>query len=240
VYVGGVFTNAGGVSANCIARWNGSSWSALGSGVSGVVNNTWVNAIAVNGTNVYVGGRFTTAGSGAASNIAKWNGSSWSALGTGMNGYVDAIAVSGSNVYVGGSFTSAGGASANRVAKWNGSSWSALGSGVNDGVYALAVNGSDVYVGGAFATAGGKPSSHFGIWHDMPEPVPYLRAMRTSTNTVCVWWPVPDTTWQLEATTNLASPGSVWTPRSYFTNGANCEYIESAPSGGKFYRLRQP
>jgi hypothetical protein len=33
---GGYFTTAGGVSANRIARWNGTSWSALGTGM-----NSW-------------------------------------------------------------------------------------------------------------------------------------------------------------------------------------------------------
>ena len=32
VYVGGVFTTAGGVPVNGIAKWDGSNWSALGSG----------------------------------------------------------------------------------------------------------------------------------------------------------------------------------------------------------------
>ena len=34
LYAGGWFTTAGGVSANYIATWDGSAWSALGSGVS--------------------------------------------------------------------------------------------------------------------------------------------------------------------------------------------------------------
>src|SRR4030095_8157977 len=34
---GGHLTTAGGVSANYIARWNGTSWSALGSGTNGNV-----------------------------------------------------------------------------------------------------------------------------------------------------------------------------------------------------------
>ncbi len=29
LYAGGAFTNAGGVTANCIAKWNGSTWEAL-------------------------------------------------------------------------------------------------------------------------------------------------------------------------------------------------------------------
>src|SRR5262249_22910409 len=35
LYAGGNFTNAGGVAATNIAKWNGSSWSALGSGMAG-------------------------------------------------------------------------------------------------------------------------------------------------------------------------------------------------------------
>jgi hypothetical protein len=35
---GGLFTAAGGVSANNIAKWNGTSWSALGSGMGGTSN----------------------------------------------------------------------------------------------------------------------------------------------------------------------------------------------------------
>ncbi len=35
LYAGGNFTSAGGVTANRIAKWNGKSWSALGSGTNG-------------------------------------------------------------------------------------------------------------------------------------------------------------------------------------------------------------
>src|SRR5438309_1977221 len=75
---GGLFTMAGGTAANYIAKWNGSSWTALGSGLSFAVRRS-----AVLGTNLYAGGGFTTAGGSAATNIAKWNGSSWTALGSG-------------------------------------------------------------------------------------------------------------------------------------------------------------
>src|SRR5688572_2838714 len=34
VYVGGVFIQAGGASAHYIARWNGSTWTVLGSGMN--------------------------------------------------------------------------------------------------------------------------------------------------------------------------------------------------------------
>ena len=66
---------------------------------------------------------------------------------------------------------------------------------------------------------------------------PYLWVLRTSTNTVCVWWLVSETTWQLQSTPNLVTAGSTWSPCYYQTNGANCVFIETPPSGNKFYRL---
>ena len=57
LYIGGNFTVVGEVLATNVAKWNGSAWSALGSGVNGPV---W--ALAVSGSDLYVGGYFTTAG----------------------------------------------------------------------------------------------------------------------------------------------------------------------------------
>ncbi len=102
---------------NRIAKWNGSAWTALGTGM-----NSAVSELAVDGSgNLYAGGSFTTAGGVAANRIAKWNGSAWSALGTGMNGDVKALAVDGSgNLYAGGGFTTAGGKVSAFAAKWIG------------------------------------------------------------------------------------------------------------------------
>jgi N-acetylneuraminic acid mutarotase len=169
VVVGGIFTSAGGVSANRVARFNTqtNTWSTLGTGSSNGVNNR-VNALAVVGNEVFVGGNFTLAGGVIANNVARFNTqtNTWSSLGTGSsNGVsgvvVNALAVVGNEVFVGGVFTSAGGVSANRVARFNTqtNTWSTLGTGssngVNDQVSALAVVGNEVVVGGLFTSAGG-------------------------------------------------------------------------------------
>jgi hypothetical protein len=74
VVVGGVFTSAGGVSANRVARFNTqtNTWSSLGTGSSNGVNNQ-VYALAVVGNEVFVGGEFTLAGGIASTFIARWN-----------------------------------------------------------------------------------------------------------------------------------------------------------------------
>ena len=76
IYAAGSFTTIGGVSANSIARWNGTSWSALATGItqSGGSQAGQVFALAVNGTDLYVGGFFTAAGGLANYGFAKWNG----------------------------------------------------------------------------------------------------------------------------------------------------------------------
>jgi trimeric autotransporter adhesin len=165
VYVGGSFTMfvgnffPSGKSVNYIAKWNGSVWSAVGTGV-----NDRVLALAVIGTDLYAGGRFTTAGGGSANHIAKWDGSAWSALGSGTDDWVNALAVMGTDLYAGGQFGTAGGVSASYVAKWNGSNWSALGLGTNNAVDALTVNGTDVYAGGTFTQAGGVSANRIAKW----------------------------------------------------------------------------
>ena len=169
LYIGGQFTVVGTLPANGIAKWNGSAWSALGTGM-----NSDVYALAVSGTTLYAGGNFTTAAGASAKYIAQWNGSTWSALGTGMNNNVYALAMSGSTLYAGGSFTAAGGvANTACIAKWNGTVWSALGTGGMGGagadgygpyVAALAVNGTSLYAGGDFTTAGGVSANYIAKW----------------------------------------------------------------------------
>jgi hypothetical protein len=188
VYVGGAFTSAGGVSANSVARFNTqtNTWSTLGTGssngvsVGGVFGG--VEALAVVGNEVYVGGYFTSAGGVSARNVARFNTqtNTWSTLGTGSSNGVDsvvlALAVVGNEVYVGGEFTSAGGVRANGVARFNTqtNTWSSLGTGssngvsvggVSGGVYALAVSGNEVYVGGRFISAGGVIAIGVARWN---------------------------------------------------------------------------
>jgi hypothetical protein len=66
LYAGGLFTTAGGAPATNIAKWDGTSWSALGSGM-----NNDVNALAVSGSDLYAGGYFGTAGGKVSPYIAR-------------------------------------------------------------------------------------------------------------------------------------------------------------------------
>lgn len=202
LYVGGFFSEIGNSGSGCnyVAQYNGTNWSALGTGRSEAVfgfamdgsgnlyaggldgvgqwnGSTWtelgaispgdtIYALAVIGTDLYVGGKFTQIAGVSANNLAKWDGSSWSAVDpTGMNGTVRALAVNGTDLIVGGAFTTAGGATVNYIARWDGSSWNALGTGMNGPVYALKAQGGIIYAGGAFIQAGGNTVNGIVSWN---------------------------------------------------------------------------
>ena len=140
----------------------GTVWNTLGTGMDSIVY-----AIEPSGSNLYVGGNFTTAGGGTVNRVAKWDGTAWSALGTGMNGIVYALASSpDGSLYAGGAFVTAGGGTVNKIAKWGGTAWSALSTGMNDTVRALTVapNG-DLYAGGLFTLAGGGTATLIAKWN---------------------------------------------------------------------------
>jgi hypothetical protein len=82
LYTGGAYwyhSNPPGV----VAKWNGSTWSMLGTGMGGI---GWVLDLAVSGKDLYAAGRFTSAGGVPAHDVVKWNGRTWSALGTRLAG----------------------------------------------------------------------------------------------------------------------------------------------------------
>ena len=117
LYAGGVFTHAGGIPVNYIARWDGAKWDSVGSGVSG--GFTCIYAMTVFNGYLYVGGDFTTAGGIHASEIARWDGSKWDSVGIGLTGGIYGIrtlAVYDSTLYAGGDFSSSGSTVLNNIA----------------------------------------------------------------------------------------------------------------------------
>ncbi len=76
LYAAGSFTNANGAFVNGVARWNGTSWSALGSGLFSTLGSgqpgTGLALTSMN-NDLYVGGNFTSAGDKPAISISRWN-----------------------------------------------------------------------------------------------------------------------------------------------------------------------
>jgi len=156
IYVGGyptLWVNGAPVAQGTYAaKWNGTSWSSLGTSFG-----DQVTSFAIIGNDVYVGGHFT-------GYIRKWDGVSWTTPGgnSSLNQIVERMEVINSDLYVGGSFTEVRNGSdlvpeAAYIAKWNGSTWSALGSNgtasggpLNNSISGLATDGTNLYVAGRF------------------------------------------------------------------------------------------
>ncbi len=189
LYVGGKFTKIGvgesareRIAAICTANNCEGSVEAAHATAWAPNASAEVNAIAVSGSTVYVGGTFTTIGVGAPTReriaaICATNGCEGSvetghatAWAPNASNAVDTIAVSGSTVYAGGTFTTIGvGATArNRIAAIcatnncegsveaaHATAWNPK---ANAAVLDLVVSGSTLYVGGKFTKIGvGEP-----------------------------------------------------------------------------------
>jgi hypothetical protein len=77
LYAAGEFLIAGGMPASRIARWDGISWTALGSGLTDSAHAMATLDFGF-GPNLFVGGDFTHAGSKFVGKVARWNGLYWS------------------------------------------------------------------------------------------------------------------------------------------------------------------
>jgi trimeric autotransporter adhesin len=168
LYVGGSFTAVGaGIPALNVARWNGSSWSALGAGLKGPSSSTVVNGLAFLGTNLYATGNFTNAGGVTATRIAKWNGSSWSTLG-GINDSGLRVISNNASIYLCGGFNLASNVIGNHIIRWDGTNWHGIPGGPARGtqlfVQALGLADDGLYMGGFFSAVANLPASRIARW----------------------------------------------------------------------------
>jgi hypothetical protein len=184
LFVGGSFREAGGVSATNIARWDGTNWYSLGSGVGTLGGEVY--AIAKAGSRLYAGGRFFDAGNVLATNIACWRDNQWRPLGQGLNGggtvyvvegqgqsgAVNAITVRNNSVYMGGSFNRAGKVKATNIARWRGGRWESVGRGIGtddrtSGVNGILLHRGNVIISGAFNRAGKIAATNVVAWNGL-------------------------------------------------------------------------
>ncbi len=181
LFVAGDFISNGDAIANGIAKWDGTSWHALGTGIRG--HNAGVGALVVfddgTGDALYVGGTFRDAGDIFVNSIAKWNGVEWLPVGDGFlddigfTGQVRTLEVyndgTGTALYAGGVFAASGTTNVSNIAKWNGISWEPVGAGsdtvINDLIsFNDFCSSSVLFAGGGFSTMDGDPANRVAKW----------------------------------------------------------------------------
>jgi hypothetical protein len=113
LYVAGYFETAGGnTPASCVARWNGSTWSAVGAGLNGPVPEGWgssgVATLATFRGSLYAGGFIFNSGETRIDGFARWSGVTWEPVAGGVvnnpSGAVHALGVWSGRVVGGGDF----------------------------------------------------------------------------------------------------------------------------------------
>jgi hypothetical protein len=158
--IGGDFWFAGGLPRRNLARVNS----------DGILDATWlptvqgqVNAIAINETNIYLGGFFDHVGSEPRSSLAKLNSTLTDAVepewNPNIDGVVYSLALSGTNLFAGGTFCFAD------CSQYDLAKFDAFGTGnpdtnwvanVDGAVYAMSMSGEQLFVGGQFSRIGGQ------------------------------------------------------------------------------------
>lgn len=132
LYAGGCFTNTNG--KHYVAKWNGNTWTELGSGTNALNANGSIKTICSDATgNIYAAGDFTNAN--GKNYVAKWNGTAWIELGganaLNANGTITVVTVDNAgNLYAAGGFYYTVGSLGDYtfcVAKWDGTKWGILG-----------------------------------------------------------------------------------------------------------------
>jgi hypothetical protein len=73
LYAAGPFKTAGGTPASGIAKWDGTNWSPMGSGLISGQYGLGVFGLAVSGQSLYAGGNFTLAGGKVTAYMARAN-----------------------------------------------------------------------------------------------------------------------------------------------------------------------
>lgn len=161
---GGSFTEAGGLTVNRVAAFDGAAWRALGGGV-----DNSIYALHSTETGLVAAGRFAAAGGTAATRIARWDGAAWHPLGDGLDGTVNALGTYQGDLIAGGVFTASGAVDLGGIGRWDGAAWHPMGSGIDAptliwGVMALLGTSEGLIAGGEFTSIDGVPASGLAVW----------------------------------------------------------------------------
>lgn len=165
IAVGG-FTSIDGVAANRVARWNGSTWSAMGEGF-----DEQARCAIVHNGELIVGGWFSSSGATPLAAGARWNGTAWVALTPpgDVTQNIYNFAVLNNELYATGGLNVNGRGYAD-VARLTPTGWSALTTEPDQflsvfAAYAISAYNGSLHVSGFFRTQGENSATRIARWN---------------------------------------------------------------------------
>ena len=179
LYVAGLALTTGALANERVLRWDGASWSPLGSAFDFGFVRTLVSFDDGSGSVLYALGQFFAASGLAAKGAARWDGAAWSAFGpAGLTDGPLALCSSDVNgapaLYVAGrheTLFATGVVGQGGILGFQGGAWFGLGDvdgGIHRRVYDLVAHddgsGSKLYAGGDFTSVGGVPAGNIACW----------------------------------------------------------------------------
>lgn len=165
--VAGNFTSVGSTAASRIARWNGTTWSTFGSGVT---FGTFYDVIELPNGDIVAGGEFSSVGGTLVNkNVVRWNGTGWQPVGNGLASNAERVhalcVLPNGSIVATGTFLFGG-----RLARFDGTAWLPFGAGLTgtstpSGEVLLTMPNGDLVVGGRFTAVDGVAANNIARWN---------------------------------------------------------------------------
>lgn len=172
LYVCGGFDSVGSLPANCLAKWDGTTWQAVGNNYNFRNLGGVLYKMKFYNGSLYVGGNFRDP-QGNTCRLAKWDGSAWQFFTNELSGSVADVwdmEVYNGELYVAGLFFTTSGNVANSIMRWNDQTWRDVAGSVqilsnaNPTVKDMCVHNGELYCVGNFEKIVGVPALGLAKW----------------------------------------------------------------------------
>jgi hypothetical protein len=147
-----------------LAKWDGQSWSSVGTSFN-LESNQFIWSLASYEGYLIAGGDFAGP-SNPGNRVARFDGTNWLPMGPGFSDRVRALGVHNGDLFAGGKFVDIHGKDfLRRIARWNGSNWENVGGGLNGVPRTFTSLGQDLIAGGSFGSTGGGIAARIARWN---------------------------------------------------------------------------
>lgn len=194
IYFTGWFFGADSVKLNNVAKWLGKEkkWEPIGPGIDG--GDGVLGPILISGNEIFVGGRFKTAGDATVNHITYWDGTKWNDMDGGINNQnasISTIVDAGNgHIYITGSFDTVGKVRTPYFAVWdkNLKKWIEPPLRFNGIPHSILIDNDSVYFGGSFTNVSGVEVRNLVLWDRKKDVLYNLTNTDGAVRTIFKWF----------------------------------------------------